>query len=110
MRAVLNPLDDYAVHQTPEPLAHVATTDANAYDRYFFNGYDDEGSVVFAVALGLSPTRRLTAAAVPAAHEGRQRSLPAPGRMPIARSIPGVGPTPVGVVAPLDRLRVTADA
>ena len=110
MRGVLNPLDDYAVHQTPEPLAHPATPDANAYDRYFFNGYDDDGDVVFAVALGVYPNRQIIDAAITVVHAGRQRSLHASGRMPADRTVTAVGPITVEVIAPLDRLRITADA
>ena len=110
MRGVLNPLDDYAVHQTPEPVAHPASTDANAYDRYFFNGYDDEGTLVFAVALGVYPNRRIIDAAVTVVHEGRQRSLHASGRMPTDRTVTAVGPIVVEVIEPLSQLRVTASA
>ncbi len=34
---VLSPLDDYPVHQISEPMRHVATSDRNFYDRYYFN-------------------------------------------------------------------------
>src|SRR5262249_30116868 len=44
---VLNNLDDYPVHQTPEPLAQLATTDRNAYDRTWFNGYSSDGTRYF---------------------------------------------------------------
>ena len=107
---MLNPLDDYAVHQTPEPLAHPASTDANVYDRYFFNGYDDDGDLVFAVALGVYPNRRIIDAAVTVVHDGRQRSLHASGRMPADRTVTTVGPIRVEVVEPLRQLRVTATA
>jgi len=110
MRGVLNPLDDYAVHQTPEPLAHPATTDANAYDRYFFNGYDDEGELVFAAALGVYPNRRIIDAAITVVHQGRQRSLHASGRMPTDRTITAIGPIEVEVIEPLLSLAVTAVA
>src|SRR4051812_8467344 len=34
---VLGPLDDYPVHQVAEVMRHVATSDRNFYDRYYFN-------------------------------------------------------------------------
>ena len=37
---MLHPFDDFPIHQTPEPITHVGTSSANAYDRYFFNGFD----------------------------------------------------------------------
>ncbi|MFT7091269.1 MAG: hypothetical protein ACJAYW_001232, partial [Candidatus Azotimanducaceae bacterium] len=30
---MLNRLDDYPIHQTPEPIAHPASSDPNVYDR-----------------------------------------------------------------------------
>ena len=36
---MLNKLDDFPIHQTPEPIAHAATSDRNVYDRTWFNGY-----------------------------------------------------------------------
>ena len=44
--------DDYPLHQTPEPIAYVGGN-RNFYDRYFFNGYNADGSVFFAFALGV---------------------------------------------------------
>ena len=35
--STLSPLDDYPVHQIPEAMRHVGTTDRNFYDRYYFN-------------------------------------------------------------------------
>jgi pyruvate dehydrogenase E1 component alpha subunit len=40
--------DEYPIHQTAEPIAY-SGTDRNFYDRYFFNGYKDDGSDFFAV-------------------------------------------------------------
>jgi len=51
---MLTKADDYPVHQLPEPIA-TSGTDRNFYDRYFFNGYTQDGRVFFAVALGVYP-------------------------------------------------------
>ena len=110
MRGVLNPLDDYPVHQTPEPLAHVVTSDANAYDRYFFNGYDPDGELFFAVALGVYPNRHIIDASLSVLHEGTQRSVHASGRSSPDRTVTSVGPLRVEVIEPLRVLQVTVDA
>jgi hypothetical protein len=47
--------DDYPIHQTPEPVQQVFTSDRNFYDRFFFNGYWRDGEPYFAVALGVYP-------------------------------------------------------
>lgn len=54
---MLNFLDDYPIHQTPEPVAHPATADRNVYDRFFFDGFSDDGEWFFGIAMGLYPHR-----------------------------------------------------
>ena len=49
---MLTKADDFPIHQTPEPIAY-SGTDRNFYDRYFFNGYNPDGSGFFAVAFGV---------------------------------------------------------
>ena len=38
-----------------EPIAQPATSDRNAYDRYWFNGYQDDGEFYFGVGAALYP-------------------------------------------------------
>ena len=52
-------LDDYAIHQTAEPLCRPATSDRNFYDRWFFAGHAADGRLVFEAALGLYPHRQV---------------------------------------------------
>src|SRR5207244_5744282 len=56
-RSMLTKFDDYAIHQTPEPIAHPASSDRNVYDRYWFNGYADDGEYYFSIGMGLYPNR-----------------------------------------------------
>ena len=56
---MLSRFDDYPIHQTPEPIAHVATSDRNAYDRYWFNGYAEDGEFYFGVAMAIYPNLRI---------------------------------------------------
>jgi hypothetical protein len=69
---VLTHYDDFPLHQTPEPVAHPATSDKNFYDRYFFNGFARDGSLFFALALGLYPNRRVMDASFSVLADGRQ--------------------------------------
>lgn len=103
---MLIPLDDYPVHQTPEPLVHPATGDRNVYDRYFFNGYAADGSLFFAAALGVYPNRSVIDAAFSVVHNGVQTSVHASGRAPADRARTEVGPVAVDVLEPLRRLAV----
>lgn len=67
---MLNRLDDYPIHQTPEPIAHVATTDRNAYDRSWFNGFSIDGEWYFGIAMGLYPHRGVLDCALSVVRKG----------------------------------------
>jgi len=107
---MLTRLDDYPVHQTPEPLAYPASGDRNFYDRYFFHGYTRDGSLFFAAALGLYPNRRVMDAAFNVVRDGRQHVVRASRLAPDERTETRVGPISVEVVEPLRALRVRVDA
>lgn len=104
----LHPFDEYPIHQAPMPLMQPVTGDPNAYDRYFFHGYDATG-MIFVAALGVYPNRSIIDAAFCVSREGRQRSVFASGRLPRDRATT-VGPITVEVVDPMRTLRVTVDA
>jgi hypothetical protein len=103
---MLHRLDDHPIHQTTEPLLHVATGDRNFYDRFFFNGYDRDGALFFAVAFGLYPNRGVADAALSVVRDGRQHALRA-SRELRDRSL-RVGPIAIEIEAPMRTLRVTA--
>lgn len=107
---MLTKLDDYPIHQTPEPIAHPATGDRNVYDRYFFHGYSRDGALFFAVALGLYPNRRVMDAAVSVVRDGVQRTVRASRLAPLERTEIAVGPISIEIVEPLRRLRVRVAA
>ncbi|MBK5224015.1 MAG: hypothetical protein JJE52_14310 [Acidimicrobiia bacterium] len=106
---MLNPADDFPVHQTPEPIAHYGAPSRNAYDRYFFNGYTPDGELFFAVAMGLYPNRQVIDASLSVLVDGQQRSLHASGRAPLDRMDTRVGPIRVEVVEPLRTLHIVVD-
>lgn len=107
---MLTPFDDYPIHQTPEPIAHPFSGDRNHYDRYFFNGFDRDGGLFFAAAMGLYPNRQVIDAALSVVVDGVQHAVFASGRIPLDRTRTRIGPLAVEVVEPLRVLRVTADA
>jgi hypothetical protein len=106
---VLTPFDDYPLHQTSQPIAHPGT-DANHYDRYFFNGYTADGSLYFGAALGVYPNRSVIDGAFSVVRGGEQVNVYASGLCPIDRTHTAVGPLRVEVVEPLRVLDVTVDA
>ncbi len=108
---MLNRLDDYPIHQTPEPIAHLATTDRNAYDRTWFNGYSQDGSQFFGIGMAIYPHRGVMDCAFSTVEEGgRQHSFFGSRRAPLERTDMQVGPFRMEIIEPLRRTRVILDA
>ncbi|MEO5723047.1 MAG: hypothetical protein ABIQ39_01760 [Ilumatobacteraceae bacterium] len=120
---MLTSFDDYPIHQACVPIAYTATADLNHYDRYFFNGYSSNGSLYFALAMGLYPNRHVTDAAfsvingpAPATGGGRpepreQISVFASQRAPEdRRDATTVGPIRVEIIEPLHIICLHVDA
>ena len=40
---MLTPMDEYPVHQLPQPMADVGSSDRNFYDRCYLNAHDRTG-------------------------------------------------------------------
>jgi hypothetical protein len=108
---VLTTFDDFPIHPGSQPIAYTSTSDPNHYDRYFFNGYQRDGSLYFALAMGLYPNRHVCDAAFSVMRNGEQVNVYASRRAPAdRRDATVVGPISVEVREGLRILRVTVDA
>jgi hypothetical protein len=110
VRGVLTPMDDYPIHQTAFPVAHVASGDPNHYDRYFYNGYRADASLFFGAAMGLYPNRQVIDASFSVVVDGVQHNVYASGRCPLDRSRTSIGPVTIEIVEPLRINRLLVDA
>jgi hypothetical protein len=111
VRGVLTSFDDYPIHPGSVPIALTNTADPNHYDRYFFNGYGADGSLYFALAMGLYPNRHVADAAISVVRNRQQVNVRASRRAPGDRAdATRVGPVEVRVVEPLRTLQVLVDA
>jgi len=107
---VLNKLDDFPIHQTPEPLAQPVTSDPSFYDRTWFNGYRTDASEYFGIGLAVYPHRGiLDCAFSTVGSAGRQHSFFASGRAPQERTDTAMGPFRLEIEKPLRRARVIID-
>ncbi|QGN53868.1 hypothetical protein [Novosphingobium sp. Gsoil 351] len=97
--------DDYPLHQTAEPIAF-SGTDRNFYDRYFFNGYNPDGSGFFALAFGIYPHLDVADAHFCAIRDGQQHCLHASRELGMERMDLTVGPIRIEVIEPLRKLRI----
>jgi hypothetical protein len=107
---MLNRLDDFPIHQTPEPIAHPATSDRNVYDRTWFNGYAKDGSYYFGVGMAIYPFRGILDGAFSVVRpDGRQFCFYGSRRAPTERTEMQVGPFRLEVLEPMRRTRVVLE-
>lgn len=104
---MLNNLDDYPIHQTPEPIAHPATSDRNVYDRTWFNGYAADASYYFGIGMAVYPHRGILDCAFSTVQpDGRQHCFYGSRRAPLERTEMQVGPFRMEILEPMKRTRV----
>ena len=107
---MLNKLDDFPIHQTPEPIAYPATSDRNVYDRTWFNGYAPDGSYYFGIGMAVYPHRGVLDCAFSVVQPNtRQHCFFGSRRAPAERTDMSVGPFRMEVVEPMRRTRVVLD-
>ncbi|MCG8590874.1 MAG: hypothetical protein MJE66_16405 [Proteobacteria bacterium] len=106
---MLSKFDDYAIHPTPEPIAHAASSDRNVYDRYWFNGYASDGEFYFGIALGRYPNRGIMDCGFSVVADGEQHSFHASRRAPDEPTETQVGPFRIEILEPMMSLRVVLE-
>ena len=79
-QAVLSKFDDYPIHQTPEPIAHPASSDKDTYERYWFNGYSRTGDMYLGIGTALYPHLGIQDCGISIVYEGRQYAFHASAR------------------------------
>jgi hypothetical protein len=107
---MLSKLDDYPIHQTPEPIAHPASSDRHVYDRYWFNGYSAEGDFYFGVGAALYPNLGIMDCGFSIVRDGEQHAFHASRRAPIEPTDLHIGPFTLDILEPMKSLRVTVDS
>ena len=104
---MLTPLDDYLVHQTPETVDLVVTSDRNFYDRYYFNAHTLDGKAFLVVAMGLYPNIGVIDAFATIVIDGKtQYAVRASRELGSDRMNTKVGPIGVEVIEGLRKMRV----
>ncbi len=105
----LHPFDEYPVHGGSAPILHPGTTSPNLYDRYFFDAYDDTGTIYVGVAFGVYANRGVVDGAVTVVHEGNQHSVLFSGRAPDDRTDLAIGPLRIAIEDPFRRICIVLD-
>ena len=71
---MLGPLDEYPVHQVPQPIAWPGSSDRNFYDRSYFNAHDRTGNIFVITGIGYYPNLGVKDAFLLVARRGVGRS------------------------------------
>jgi hypothetical protein len=105
----LSRLDEFLVHQFPEPIDTVYTPDRHFYDRYYFNMHGSDDELFLVTGLGQYPNLGVTDAFVTVAHDNVQTTVRASRELGSDRLDTNVGPLHVEVLEGLRSLRVICD-
>ncbi len=105
----ISPMDDYLAHQTSETFDHVATSDRNFYDRYYFNAHPSSDELFLVTGLGQYPNLGVTDAFVAVSHGTSQYVVRASRELGADRHDTSVGPFRVDVIEGLQKLRVVCE-
>jgi hypothetical protein len=106
---MLSRFDDYPIHQTPEPIAQPASSNRNVYDRYWFNGYAEDGEFYFGIGAAVYPNLGIMDCGFSIVRDGEQHAFHGSRRMPLEPSQVEVGPFRIDILEPMKRLRVVLD-
>ncbi len=107
--SMLSRFDDFPIHQTPQPIAIPASSDRNVYDRYWLNGYQDDGAFYFAIGTAIYPHLGILDCGFSIVHDGEQHAFHASRRAPRDPSETEIGPFHLEVIEPMRRLRLRLD-
>jgi hypothetical protein len=105
----LGPLDEFLAHQTSDTFDHVATSDRNFYDRYYFNMHSSSDELFVITGLGQYPNLGVTDAFITVSIGQEQHTVRASRELGSDRLDTSVGPLSVEVLEGLQRLRVRCD-
>lgn len=102
---MITSFDDFCIHQTAQPVAQPSQSDRNFYDRYWFNGFDADGTYIFEIGLGLYPNRRVMDGHFSVTIGQRQYAFHSSRRAPKDRADTSIGPLKLEVIKPLRQVR-----
>lgn len=106
---MLTSWDDYPVHQFAEPVRHVATSDRNFYDRYYFNLHSCSDELFAVIGMGMYPNLG-THDAFLTVRRGDTHYVIRANKALHDRMDTSVGPFRIEILEPLQSLRIVCDA
>ncbi|HEY3831082.1 MAG TPA: hypothetical protein VGO03_02200 [Acidimicrobiia bacterium] len=104
----LSSWDDFPVHQTAETVRHVASSDRNFYDRYYFNLHGSSDELFMVMGMGQYPNLA-TQDCFASVRRGDVQHVVRASRELGDRMDTSVGPFRVEVIEPLRKVRFVCD-
>src|ERR1700730_4891086 len=105
----ISPLDEFLVHQIPEPIDCVYNDNPHFYDRYYFNLHSSSDELFLVTGLGQYPNLGITDAFGSISLGDTQHTVRASRRLGSNRLNTGVGPLRITVLEGLRSLRVVCE-
>ncbi|MCV7315678.1 hypothetical protein H7J77_08995 [Mycolicibacillus parakoreensis] len=106
---MIGPIDEYPVHQLPQPIAWPGTSDRNFYDRSYLNAHDRTGDIFVITGLGYYPNLGVKDAFVLVRRGDTQTAVHLSDTLDADRLNPHVGAYRIEVTDPLRSLRVVLE-
>ena len=72
---MLGPMDEFPVHQIPQPIAWPGSSDRNFYDRSYLNAHDRTGNIFLITGIGYYPNLGVKDAFVLVSRRGADKRL-----------------------------------
>ena len=106
---MLGPLDEYPVHQVPQPIAWPGSSDRNFYDRSYFNAHDRTGDIFVISGIGYYPNLGVKDAFLLIRRGDTQTAVHLSDAIDQDRLNQHVNGYRVEVIEPLHKLRIVLD-
>ena len=106
---MLGPMDEFPVHQIPQPIAWPGSSDRNFYDRSYFNAHDRTGDIFLITGIGYYPNLGVKDAFLLVRRGDTQTAVHLSDAIDQDRLNQNVGGYRVEVIEPLHKLRIVLD-
>ncbi|MCB1616446.1 MAG: hypothetical protein KDI30_10570 [Pseudomonadales bacterium] len=105
---MLSKMDDYPIHQISDVVRHVATSDRNFYDRYYFNMHCGNEDIFVVIGMGQYPTLGVQDGFVLVRY-GDEHEVVRASQVIEDRADIAVGPLRIEVLEGLQKLRIVLE-
>ena len=106
---MLGPLDEYPVHQLPQPIAWPGPSDRNFYDRSYFNAHNRTGDIFVISGIGYYPNLGVKDAFLLVRRDDAQTAVHLSDAIDQDRLHQNVNGYRVEVLEPLRKLRIVLE-